>query len=90
MIWQSVPETPNWVKSFQISSGPSFFFISFLDFGNIGEGYSVPCKQVYACQHFLDFSGEARQAGQVGLDLYKNFKRVGEGIFSFPKKQKSI
>jgi len=36
-----------------------------VDLGNIGEGYPNPCKQVYACQNFLDFGGEARQAGQV-------------------------
>ena len=44
-------------------------FTSVLDFGNIGEGYPNPCKQVYACQNFLDFGGEARQAGQVAFDL---------------------
>ena len=36
-----------------------------LDFGEIGEGFPVPCKQVYACQHFLDYGGEAKQNGQV-------------------------
>ena len=37
------------------------------DFGEIGEGFSSPCKQVYACHHFIDYGGEARQAGQVSF-----------------------
>jgi hypothetical protein len=37
------------------------------DFGDIGEGFSSPCKQVYACHHFIDYGGEAKQAGQVSF-----------------------
>ena len=33
----------------------------------------MPCKQVYACQHFLDYGGEARQAGQVNYILLPNY-----------------
>ena len=67
------------------------------DFGDIGEGFSSPCKQVYACHHFIDYGGEARQAGQVptylpiylyiptGTYLYtRNYPYIGTYLRTYP------